>query len=157
MNAKILYAVTVAVAVTGSTCAVADDAVPVTRASIVNDYQQAARAGTLHRTDWDDELAARPHIAEPRTREAVLADMGAYRADRRRLLGPLRDRSYNSYGTDIFDKSTLARTDVKAEVLEARTEGTLRPAGEQDEARNVARAHRTTRSIFASRQGAHGG
>jgi len=157
MNAKILYAVTVAVAVTGSTCALAGDEAPVTRASVVADYQQAVRAGTVHRTDWDDELAARPNIAEPRSRDAVLADMAAYRADRRRLLGPLRDRSYNSYGTDIFNKSTLARTDVKAEVLEARTEGTLRPAGEQDAVRSVARAHRATPAIFAGRQGARGG
>jgi hypothetical protein len=155
-NAKLLYAATVALALTGTTCAMADEGAPLPRAAVVPEYQQAARAGTLHRNDWSDELAARPQIAEPRTREAVIADMAAYRADRRRLLGPLRDRSYNPYGTGIFSTSTLARTDVKAEVLEARSEGTLRPAGEQDEVRSVARVHRSAPSIFAGRIGTRG-
>jgi len=156
MNAKILYAVTVALAAAGSTCALADEAAPVTRASVIADYQQAARAGTLHRTDWSDELAARPHITEARPRDAVVADMEAAKADRRRLSGPLRDRSYNPYGTEILNKSTLARDDVKAEVLEARAEGTLRPAGEQDEVPSVAHSTRSARSIFAARRAAPG-
>ena len=71
MNAKLLFLATIGLAV-ASPWALADET-PVTRSAVIADYQQAARAGKLHRTDWDDELAARPASSSQITREQVVA------------------------------------------------------------------------------------
>ena len=44
-----------------------------------------------------------------------------------RLVGPLRSRTYNQFGTEPMRAPIHTRAEVKAEVLEARTEHTLRP------------------------------
>ena len=72
MNAKLLYATTLALALASSLAFAAEPA-PLMRAQVVADYQQAAKAGTLHRTDYDDELAARPGPAVTRLRADVIA------------------------------------------------------------------------------------
>jgi hypothetical protein len=125
MNTKLLFSATMALAV-ASTCALAQEA-SVSRAAVIADYQQAARAGKLHRTDYDDELAARPAPGSQATREAVIAKLKAPRDAR--IVGPLRSGTYNPFGTETMRAPIYARTEVKAEVLEARAEHTLRPAG----------------------------
>ena len=126
MNAKLLFATTMGLAL-ASTLALADDA-PVTRAAVIADYQQAAGAGQLHRNDYADELASRPAPESEAARAQVLAALKAPRDPR--LVGPLRNRSYNQFGTDLMREPIYSRADVKVDVLQARTEHTLRPAGE---------------------------
>jgi len=127
MNANLLFAATMGLALTSS-LALADEPPSNTRAAVIAEYQQAARAGTLHRTDYDDELASRPAAASQVTREQVVAALKAP-ADPR-LVGPLRSRSYNQFGTELMRAPIYSRTDVKSDVLEARADHALRPAGE---------------------------
>jgi len=47
-----------------------------------------------------------------------------------RLVGPLRSRTYNPYGVETMRDPIVSRADVKADVLAARAEHSLRPAGE---------------------------
>lgn len=126
MNAKLLFATTMVLAL-ASALALADEA-PITRAAVIADYQQAARAGQLHRNDYADELASRPAPESQVARAEVLAKLTAPTDPR--LVGPLRSRSYNQFGTDLMREPIYSRADIKADVLQARTEHTLRPAGE---------------------------
>ena len=126
MNAKLLYAATLGLAL-ASSLALADEA-PITRAAVIADFQQAARAGQLHRNDYADELASRPPLESQVPRAQVLAELMAPRDPR--LVGPLRNRSYNQFGTELMREPIYSRADVKADVLQARAEHTLRPAGE---------------------------
>lgn len=126
MNAKLLFVTTIGLAI-ASPWALADET-PLTRAAVIADYQQAARAGKLHRTDWDDELAARPAATSQVTREQVVAGLKAPTDPR--LVGPLRSRTYNPFGTELMGDPVYTRDEVKAAVLQARAENTLRPAGE---------------------------
>jgi len=145
MNNKLLFTATVGLAL-ASSCALADEA-PATRAAVIADYQQAAHNGTLHRTDYDDELAARPAAGSSVGRDQVVAALKAP-ADPR-LVGPMRSRNYNPYGTEILRAPAVSRAEVKSEVLEARAEGTLRPAGEAESPVVTAHAPRQTPSLFA--------
>ena len=121
-----MYFVSIGLAA-ASSWALADET-PVTRAAVIAEYQQAARAGKLHRTDWDDELAARPASGSQVTREQVVA--GLKSPTDPRLVGPLRSRTYNPFGTELMGDPVYTRDEVKAAVLQARAENTLRPAGE---------------------------
>jgi hypothetical protein len=104
----------------------------VTRAQVTVEFKQARAAGQLHRNDWYDELAARPAPGSDETRTDVIDQARAARARRAKLKGPLRDRSYNPYQTEIFSwRSDLhTRTEIRSEELAARAEGLLVPAGE---------------------------
>jgi len=126
MNAKLLFAATMGVAL-ASPWVMADETAT-TREAVIADYQQAARAGQLHRTDYADELASRPAATSQVSREEVIAKLKAP-ADPR-LVGPLRSKSYNQFGTELMRDPVYSRAEVKSEVLEARAEHTLRPAGE---------------------------
>jgi hypothetical protein len=126
MNAKLLFAATVSLALIGP-LAMADDT-PATAKAVTIDSQKASGAATLHHTDYDDELAARPTPGSQVKRDAVLAALKTP-ADRR-LVGPLRSRTYNAYGIEIMREPTYSRAEVKTEVLEARAGHALRPAGE---------------------------
>jgi len=104
----------------------------VTRAQVTAEYKQARINGQLHRNDWYDELASRPAAGTDETRSDVIAKARSYSALRKQLKGPLRDRSYNPYQTDIFSwRSDLhTRGEIKSEERTARAEGLLVPAGE---------------------------
>ncbi|HZW72444.1 MAG TPA: hypothetical protein VFF43_02800, partial [Caldimonas sp.] len=48
------------------------------------------------------------------------------------LLGPLKSRTYNPYGTELSRPSTIDRARVRSDVLTAMREGTLRHTEDQD-------------------------
>jgi hypothetical protein len=153
MNAKFLFATTVGLAL-ASSWALADDAAT-TRAAVIAETQQAARAGKLHRTDYDDELASRPAPGSNASREEVVATLKA-RADAR-LVGPLRSRNYNPYGTETMRAPIYNRADVKADVLEARAAHTLRPAGEAGDLAVGPAPRRELPAFLATRRQSSGG
>jgi hypothetical protein len=74
-----------------------------------------------------------------------------------RLVGPLRNRTYNPSGTETMREPIYARSDVKAEVLEARTEHTLRPAGEAGDLYIAATPRREAPAFLAARSKRSGG
>ena len=101
-----------------------------TRAAVIGDFKAARAAGQLHRTDWDDELAARPTAGSTQTRSGVKAQAQAAAVARAALPGPLQSRNYNPYGAEILKPDVATRTEVRSEVFTARAEHTLTPAGE---------------------------
>jgi hypothetical protein len=136
MNAKLLFAATVAVAL-ASTYAVADELKPLSRADVVADYQQAGANGTLRKNDYDYDAHDLGALST-RTRAEVIAEYAAARTDHR-LIGPLRNRSYNPAGLEVLRQPVFARADVKAQVLAARQDGTLRTSDYDDVPVTVAR------------------
>lgn len=143
MNSKLLYAVTVALALV-SGLAMADEAQPLTRDQVANDWNQAAADGTLRKNDYDyDKLDAR--VLSSRTRDEVVADMKASRPPKA-LVGPLRNRTFNPAGMETLRVSTLPRTEVKAQVVAAMHEGTLRHSDFDD---LPVRARRVTEQVAA--------
>jgi len=85
MNSKFLYVATIAVSLL-STLAMADESV-VSRSQVKAELSQAIADGTLQRTDYDaDRRDAAPRSTQ--TRDRVLAEMAASKADRKRLKGP---------------------------------------------------------------------
>jgi len=147
MNARFLFATTLGLAV-ASSWALADEA-PVSRAAVAAEAQQATHAGTLHRTDYDDELAARPTTGSTVSRSAVIAAMNTPRDPR--IVGPLRSRTYNPFGTETLRYPMYSRSEVKAAVLEARAEHTLRPAGEAGDLDVAAAPRREAPAILVGR------
>jgi hypothetical protein len=145
MNTKLLCTAAVGLAL-ASSYALADEA-PLGRADASAETQQATRIGLLRRTDWDDELAARPVARSSVARSQVVATLHAP-ADPR-LVGPLRNRTYNPYGTEAMRAPVASRAEVRSQVLEARADGTLRPAGEAESPFVVAHSPRQVPSLFA--------
>jgi hypothetical protein len=138
MNSKFLYAATIAVSLV-STLAMADEA-PLTRAQVNADVQQAIASGTLQRSDYDrgsfrTEPAA---VASTQSRAQVGIELSQARAARATLIGSDANRTYNPYGTQIHARSTLARSEVKSEVLAAAANGTLQRT-DYDDAASLAR------------------
>ena len=125
MNAKLLFLSTVALAL-ASTFAMADEAKDktLTRAQVVGEYQRSAANGTLQRTDYDFD-AHEYGQASSQTRAAVLADMAATRKANT-LLGPMRNKTYNAYGSDVQRPSSMTREEVRGSVLAAARDGSLR-------------------------------
>jgi hypothetical protein len=149
LNSKLLYAATVAVSLLSS-LAMADEA-PLTRAQVNAETQQAIANGTLRRTDYDD-VTRGPVTPSTTTRADVAVELADAKAARRALIGPNADRNYNPFGTEILRSSTLARADVKADVLQAAANGTLQRT-DYDDAALVARrakAHAAS-ATFAQR------
>jgi hypothetical protein len=147
MNAKLLYAATVGLALI-SPLAVADDTAAAANPVSI-DSQKAVGAATLHHSDYDDELAARPTPGSQMKRDAVVAALKTP-ADRR-LVGPLRSKTYNAYGTEIMRGPAYSRAEIKSEVLEARAQHALRPAGEAVDQPDAAAPGRDA-SSFAMRR-----
>jgi Domain of unknown function (DUF4148) len=150
MNSKFLYAATVAVSLI-STYAVAD-ANPLTRAQVNAELQQARADGTLQRTDYDNG-DTRPQIAaSTTTRAQVGAERARDAAARKALVGPYANERYNPYGAEIFETSTLARSEVKNDVLQAAANGTLQRTDYDDATLVARRAHQhEAASTFAQR------
>jgi hypothetical protein len=123
MNAKLLFTVTLSLAV-ASSFALAEDGKPVSRADVVADYQREAAAGTLRKNDYDFDK--RDIVAgSVRSRDDVVAEMTAARTGNT-LLGPMRNRNYNPYGNELMRPSRVERAQVRADVLAAMRDGTLR-------------------------------
>lgn len=138
MNSKFLYAATIAVSLI-STLAMADEA-PLTRAQVNADVQQAIASGALQRTDYDSgSYRAEPSaVSSGKSRAQVGIELAQAKAARATLIGPDANRTYNQFGTQIHDHSTLARSEVKSDVLAAAANGTLQRT-DYDDAASVAR------------------
>jgi hypothetical protein len=139
MNAKLLYAATTALALASSLAVAGGNGQqPLTRAEVNKAWSQAAADGTLRKNDYDYD--AQDFKGTPtKMRAEVLAEMRVPRDPA--LVGPLRNRTYNPGGMETLRVSTLPRADVKAEVMTAIREGTLRHTDYDDET-VVARAAR---------------
>jgi hypothetical protein len=149
MNSKFLYVATIAVSLL-STLAMADEGA-VSRTQVKAELSKAIANGTLQRTDYDadrNDTAAR----SIQTRDEVVADLAAAKADRKRLKGPDANRIFNSSGTDIYRPSVVTRAEVKADVLQAAANGTLQRTDYDDAALIARRAKAHTASArFAQR------
>jgi len=151
MNAKLLFVATVAVSL-ASTLAMADEA-PVTRAQVIAELNQAAANGTLQRTDYDFDKVAT--TASTKSREQVVAELAAAKRPNPLLVSQSdRSRTYNQFGTELLRTSTLARTDVKAEVVQAQRDGTLPRSDYEDDRALVARRiqNHTAKSVVAQQR-----
>ena len=135
MNSKLLFAATVAISVL-STVALADEGVPATRAQVQAELNQAIANGSLQRTDYDADRT--PATVSTATRADVAADLAASKAARKVLLGSDANRTYNPFGTEILKHSTLTRAEVKSDVRQAASAGTLQRT-DYDDAALVAR------------------
>jgi hypothetical protein len=126
---------------------VAQDA-PATRAAVIADFQKARASGQLHRTDLYDELASRAPAGSTQIRTDVKAQYRTAVVARQALPGPLRSRNYNPYGAEILKPTVAMRADVKNEVLAARADHTLQPAGEAIAPMGRANAMRTALTAY---------
>lgn len=123
MNAKLLFAATVAVSL-ASTLAMADEA-PLTRQQVVQELNQAAANGTLQKTDYDFEKIDRATVST-KTRAQVVAELAAAKQASPLLVGDsAKSRLYNPYGTELLQPSTVTRAEIKADVVQAMRDGTL--------------------------------
>ena len=124
MNAKLLFAATVAVSL-ASTLAMAADQAPPTREQVVSELNQAATNGTLQKTDYDYERADRASVSS-KTREQVASELAASKRPNP-LIVSLSDksRSYNPFGTELKRPTVMDRAQVKADVAQAMRDGSL--------------------------------
>ena len=123
MNAKLLFAATLAISLASSLVMAQEARPPLTRAQVVADLQQAASNGTRGKSDYDFD--AHDFSATSRTpRDQVLAELAAARSAPK-LPGSLSSRTYNQFGRDLIRPSIVERADVRAEVRQALANGTL--------------------------------
>lgn len=153
MNAKLLFAATVAVsalATFASTTVLADEInAPLTRAQVTTQLEQARANGTLQTTDYDFGVAGRsqsPSLSRGEVLATLAAKPIAILAN-----SSARSRSYNPFGTELIQASTLTRAAVKSETLEAVANGSLpRTDYEYDESQVARRAvDKTAKPILA--------
>lgn len=150
MNSKFLYAATVAVSLISS-LAYADEA-PVSREQVNAELRQAVANGTLQRTDYDTGSYRPQAVTSNVTRQQVAVELAQARQARKVLVGSDANRTYNPYGTQILETSTLARSDVKTEVLQAARAGTLQRTDYDDVAALTRQANQHAASgTFAQR------
>ena len=127
MNAKLLFAATVAVsalATFASSTVLADEInASLSRAQVTAQLEQARANGTLQTTDYDFGVAGRSQ-SPALSRSEVVATLAAKPST---LLAnsSARSRSYNPFGTELLQASTVTRAAVKSETLEAVANGTL--------------------------------
>lgn len=153
MNAKLLFAATVAVsalATFASTTVLADEInAPLNRAQVTAQLEQARANGTLQKTDYDFGVAGRSQNPSL-SRSEVLATLAAKPSP---LLAnsSARNRSYNPFGTELIQASTVTRAAVKTETREAVANGTLpRTDYEYDQSQVARRAvDKNANSILA--------
>ena len=130
MNAKLLYAATTLLALASSLAFAGEADRPLTRAEVNKAWSQAAADGTLRKNDYDYDVNDFKGPSSV-SRAQVIAEMKVPRDPA--LIGPLRNRTYNPGGMENLRVSTLPREQVKAEVITARREGTLRRTDYDDE------------------------
>ena len=154
MNAKLLFAATVALAIASSFAQAADNHTPLTRADVKAEVQRAIADHTLPRTEYslshDMTYGARSAIGASRTtRSQVVAELqaaqrtGGYRA--------VLASDFNIYPTEQNRVSTVTRAQVKAEVAQAMADGSL-PASDYAGDPQLARPH--ARAVAVSRASA---
>ncbi len=130
MNAKILFTATLAIALVSSLALAGEVQPAATRAEVVADLQKARADGMLRRNDYDYD--ARDFGTQPgRARQDVIAEMRAPR-DKMLVGSTARSRSYNPYGSELLRMKTVPRAQVKADVLSAMRDGTLRRSDYED-------------------------
>ena len=138
MNAKLLFAATVAVsalATFASTTVLADEIqAPLTRAQVTAQFEQARADGTLQKTDYDFNGASRAQGAAL-SRADVVATLAA-KPSPLLVSNSARSRSYNPFGTELLQASTVTRAAIKAETREAIANGTL-PRSDYEYDQNV--------------------
>ena len=127
MNAKLLFAATVAVsalATFASSTVLADEInAPLSRAQVTAQLEQARADGTLQKTDYDFGVAARSQ-SPALSRSDVLATLAA-KPSALLANSSARDSRYNPFGTELIQASTVTRAAVKTETREAVANGTL--------------------------------
>jgi hypothetical protein len=136
MNSKFLYAATVVASLIGSVAMA--DAAPLTREQVTAEVQKARADGTLQRTDYDSGAYRPQTTGSAVSRAQVSEELARDTAARTALVGPNADRRYNEFGTQVLETSTLARSEVKSEVLQAAANGTLQRT-DYDDAASLAR------------------
>lgn len=130
MNSKFLYAATIAVSLI-STVAMAGEA------------QDREYGRDAYRTETTQSSV---------TRSQVAAELAQAKQARKALVGPDANSNYNPSGTQIFQTSTLARSEVKAETLQAAAAGTLQRTDYDDAASLTRKANQHAASAnFAQR------
>ncbi|MEO8806669.1 MAG: DUF4148 domain-containing protein [Burkholderiaceae bacterium] len=139
MNAKLLFAATVAVsalATFASTTVLADEInAPLTRAQVNAEFEQARANGTLQRNEYDFYNADRT-TRSVRSRANVVAELAAAKTDPARV-DHNSSLDANPFGADWYAASTLTRAQVKAETREAIALGTI-PRNDYEYSQNVA-------------------
>ena len=127
MNAKFLFAATVAVsalATFASSTVLADEInAPLSRAQVTAQLEQARANGTLQKTDYDFGVAGRSQ-SPALSRNDVVATLAA-KPSALLANSSARSRSYNPFGAELLQASTVTRAAVKSETLEAVANGTL--------------------------------
>jgi hypothetical protein len=127
MNAKLLFAATVAVsalATFASTTVLAEEVnAPLTRAQVTAQFEQARAAGTLQKTDYDFYAADRA-VSSTRSRADVVAELAAAKPN------PAWVDHNSSFDANPFAAerpfgSTVTRAQVKAETLDAIAKGEI--------------------------------
>lgn len=155
MNAKLLFAATVAVSL-ASTLAMAADQAPLTREQVVGELNQAAANGTLQKTDYDYARADAATVST-KSREQVARELATAKQPNP-LLVSLSDKSrnYNQFGTELLRPSVVERAQVKADVVQAMRDGTLpRTDYEYDQALVARRiSNHAAATTFAQRKSA---
>jgi len=155
MNAKLLFAATVAVSL-ASTLAMAADQTPLTREQVISELNQAAANGTLQKTDYDYARADRA-AGSSKTREQVASELAAAKSPNALLVSQSdRSRNYNQFGTELLRPPVVDRAQVKAEVVQALRDGSLpRSDYEYDQALVARRiSNHAAAPIFAQRKAA---
>ena len=139
MNAKLLFAATVAVSAlatfASSTVLAGEINAPLSRAQVNAEFAQARADGTLLRTEYDFNRADQS-VRSVRTRADVVAEFAAAKAQP----APVDHNSSldaNPFGADVYAASTRTRAEVKAETLEAIALGTI-PRNDYEYNQNVA-------------------
>ena len=139
MNAKILFTATLAVALASSLALAGEVQPATTRADVVADLQKARADGTLRKNDYDYD--ARDFGTLPaRSREDVLAELRAPR-DKMLVGFTARNRTYNPYGSELLRMQPVSRASVKADVMTAMREGSLRRSDYDDVPLRATRRH----------------
>ncbi len=153
MNAKLLFAATVAVSAlatfASSTVLAGEINAPLTRAQVTAQLEQARANGTLQKTDYDFGVASRSE-SPSLSRSDVLATL-ATKPSALLANSSARNNNYNPFGTELMQASTVTRAAVKTETCEAVANGTLpRTDYEYDQSQVARRAvDKNANSILA--------
>ena len=154
MNAKLLFAATVALSIASSYAMADPSNQALSRDQVVSELQQAAANGTLRKTDYDDGITQSTGGAAL-SRSTVVAELAASLAAPK-LLGPLGNRTFNQNSSELLKPSVVSRAQVNDDVQEAIATGTL-PRTDYDTDPQVlarhANAHEAGLALFARIRG----
>ena len=103
MNSKFLYAATIAVSL-------------ISTVAMAGESQDREYGPGAYRAETTQSNV---------TRQQVAVELAQAKTARKALSGPDANRTYNPFGTQVLETSTLARSEVKSEVLAAAAAGTL--------------------------------